>query len=42
MPFQRLCRILGSAKPLRFELWGACKELVLSDLPTRRLDELER
>jgi hypothetical protein len=36
------CRISGSARPLRFELWGACEELVLSDLPTRCLDELER
>ena len=26
---------------MRFELWGACEELVLSDLPTRCLDELE-
>src|SRR3989337_1969277 len=40
-PMVANCRISGSAIPLRFELWGACEELVLSDLPTHRLDELE-
>ena len=27
-----LCRISGSAKPLRFELWGAHEDLLLPNL----------
>ena len=28
------CRIQGSATLERFELWGACEELILPSLPT--------